>query len=83
MVTRPIKPGSAEWKSRKGQNAIQNEMNEHQSRGTWNLNSVMELDDLLALKKSKGQDVIIGSVHPILGAKAAEINKTVAGVVAS
>ena len=83
MVTRPIKPGSAEWKSCKGQDAIQKEMNEHESRGTWNLNSVMELDDLPASKKSKNQDVIIGSVHPILGAKAAEINKTVAALEAA
>lgn len=62
LVTGPIMPCSAEYKFRRRQYAIQKQVNEHESRSTRNLNSVMELDDLQAMKKSKSHDVIIGSV---------------------
>ena len=72
LVTRPISPGSAEWKSKEGQDAIMTEMNEHRKRGTWNLANVRELSDIVAESHNTGKDVILGGVHPILGMKGAE-----------
>ena len=72
MVTRPIPPGSAEWTSTRGQQAIATEMREHQQRGAWDTTQVDELDALVKQSKEVEQDVISGGVHPILGAKQAE-----------
>ena len=76
MVTRPIPANSKERKFQKGQDAISKEMGEHNKRGTWNLSSVMELDDLLKECRESGEEVVIGGVHPILGAKHAETAAT-------
>ena len=73
MVTRPIAPGSAEWKSEAGQEAVHKEMQEHKNRGTWDMKSVMELDDLLAMARKEKIELVLGGVHPILGAKGAEM----------
>ena len=72
LITRPIAPGSAEWKSKAGQDAITTEMMEHTKRGTWNMSVVYECGDLIKESKETGEDVILGGVHPILGAKRAE-----------
>ena len=37
--------------------------------GTWDVSQVVELDDLMAECRSTGEDVILGGMHPILGAK--------------
>ena len=72
MVTRPIPPNSKEWNSPAGQAAVQDEITNHEKRGTWDISQVIELDDLLKECRVTGEDVIIGGVHPILGAKQAE-----------
>ena len=72
LVTRPIPANSKEWKSIKGQEAIITEMGEHAKRGTWNMNSVRELDDILKEARQTGEETVLGGVHPILGAKGAE-----------
>ena len=72
LVVRPIQANSAEWNSKKGQDAIWTEMSEHDKRGTWLTKEVVELDDLMAEVRSTGEEVILGGVHPILGAKGSE-----------
>ena len=48
-------------------------MAEHKKRGTWNVKTVIELDDLLAWSRKERIERILGGVHPILGAKKAEM----------
>ena len=55
-----------------GQAAIVEEVSSHEKRGTWDVSQVVELDDLMTECRSTGEDVILGGVHPILGAKQAE-----------
>ena len=62
MITRPIPPKSPEWKSTAGQDAILKEMAEHQRKGTWLLETVRELDDVVAETQRNGVDAITGGV---------------------
>jgi hypothetical protein len=47
-------------------------MNEHSKRGTWLADQVIELSDLMQEVRQTGEEVILGGVHPILGAKGSE-----------
>ena len=72
MIVRPIKANSEEWRSKAGQSAINTEMAKHAKRGTWDLDSVTELSDLLYQAGKTGEEIIDGGVHPILGSKGSE-----------
>jgi hypothetical protein len=72
LITRPISAGSKEWLAPSGQEAIAKEFTTHNQKGTWDLSSVKELDDVVRESRSSGEKIIIGGVHPILGAKRAE-----------
>ena len=72
MVVRPVAAGSKEWNSEKGQAAIAEEMQNHLKRGTFGMDQVQELDDIMKECRRSGEDVILGGVHPILGCKGAE-----------
>jgi hypothetical protein len=59
MVVRPITANSDEWKSEKGQEAIAEEMTNHQKRGTWDISRVVELDNLMDNCRRDNQDVML------------------------
>ena len=69
LVVTYIAANSEEWKSKPGQDAIWTEMNEHSKRGTWLLDDVVELSDLFAETRRTHEEIVLGGVHPILGAK--------------
>ena len=72
LVNQPIAPGSVEWKSASGQECIETEKNKHERRGTWNLNTVIELTDLIKETNASGEIVVLGGIHPILYKKQSE-----------
>ena len=50
-------------------------MENHQKRGTWNIDGVRELSELMEECRKADEDIILGAVHPIMGAKGSESQK--------
>jgi hypothetical protein len=72
LVNKPIADNLQEWKSSKGQKAIQDERQKHEDRKTWDLSQVVELSTLLKETRAAGEEVILGGVHPVMYEKHAE-----------
>ena len=72
LVNKPIPANSETWKSKAGQDAMQEERAKHEKRGTWNLKGVIELNDLMKQTRETGEGVILGGVHPVMYQKNSE-----------
>jgi len=69
LVVRPIPIKSPEGQTDKARAAVQKEVDGHESRGTWDVKRVIEKRDLFKKLRQTGEEVELGTVHPILGAK--------------
>ena len=72
LVNKPIPANSETWKSKAGQDAMQEERAKHEKRGTWNLKGVIEVNDLMKQTRETGEEVILGGVHPVMYQKNSE-----------
>ena len=72
LVNKPVAANSKEWRSSSGQQALVDEKQKHEKRGTWDLKGVVELSKLLQETRRTGEEVVIGGVHPVMYEKHSE-----------
>ena len=60
-----LSPNSTELKSKASEEALSTEMDTHEKKGTWHLNSAQELADVIEESRTTDIDVIPGGVPNI------------------
>ena len=76
LVTRQVKPNSAEFKSEGCKKALQEELDKLRRAGVWDENDVFEWPTLVKETEKTGRPMVVGRLFPIMGMKNAELAGT-------